>query len=141
MRKNLIVCAVLLVIFTSAVYGNDIQTASHNANEKLKANHFLLTDEIDEIFEKEQTPGVWDKFTLDQQKAILAEYKSAHEVNAKKSLSFGASIKDPLEQSLYQDGVLNNMMLKAAREIAKKHGIKAGDVFMLELHLMMSGVK
>lgn len=141
MKKICILSVLLLLVCVSAVVGNDIQTASRNANEKLKVNNFLLTDEIDEIFEAEQTPGVWDKFTVDQQRAILAEYKSAHEVNAKKSLSFGASIKDPLEQSLYQDGVLNNMMLKAAREIAKKHGIKAGDVFMLELHLMMSGVK
>lgn len=141
MRKNFIVCAVLLLILASAVYGDDIQIATSNAEAKLKANNFLLTDEIDEIYETEQTPGVWDKFSDTQKKAILAEYKSLHEANAKKSLSFGASIKDPLEQSIYQDGVLNNMMLKSAREIAKKHGIKAGDVFMLELHMMMAGTK
>ena len=141
MRKIFLICVVLLVIFASAVYGNDIQTAARNADEKLKANHFLLTDEIDEIYEAEKTPGIWDKFSDSQKKAILAEYKSAHEVNAKKSLSFGASIKDPLEQSFYQDGVLSNMMLKVNREIAKKYGVKPGDVAILELHMMIAGAK
>ena len=141
MRKNLIVCAVLLVVFASAVCGADIQTAARNADKKLKANHFLLTDEIDEIYEREQTPGIWDKFSDGQKKIILAEYKSALEVNIKKSSTFGASIEDPLEQACYQDGVLNNMTLKANREIAKKYGVKAGDVAMLELHMMMAGTK
>ena len=141
MRKIFLICVVLLVIFASAVYGNDIQTAARNADEKLKANHFLLTDEIDEIYEAEKTPGIWDKFSDSQKKIILAEYKLAHEVNAKKSLIFGSSIKDPLEQSFYQDGVLNNMMLKANREIAKKYGVKPGDVAVLELHMMIAGAR
>lgn len=104
--------------------------------KKLKANHFLLTDEIDEIYEKEKTPDVLEKISIDQQKAIVEELKTAKEINAQKSLGFGSSIKDPLEQAVYQDGVLNNMMLKSSREIAKKYGIKAGDVFYIELNLM-----
>ncbi len=72
---------------------------------------------------------------------ILSEYKSLHEMNEKKSLSFSASIKDPLEQLFYQDRVLSDMMLKASREIAKKYGVKPGDVAMLELNMMIAGTK
>ncbi len=130
--------AVLSLIITSFAQGNDIQSATRAAEKKLKANHFLLTDEIDEIYEKEQTPNIWDKIPTDQQKAIAAELKAAKEANAQRSLGFGLSIKDPLEQSIYQDVVLSNMMLKSSREIAKKYGIKAADVFMIELSLMMN---
>ena len=84
---------------------------------------------------------MWDKIPVDQQRAILTELKAAHEINARRSLEFGSTIKDPAEQSIYQNGVLNNMMLKSSREIAKKYGIKAGNVFMVELHLMMTETK
>ncbi len=67
------ICTVLLVIFSSTVYGSDIQVSdiqatARNAEAKLKANHFLLTDEIDELYETEQTPGVWDKFSATRRK-------------------------------------------------------------------------
>ena len=120
--------AVFLLIVASFAQGSDIQAATRAAEEKLKANHFLLTEEI---YEKEQTPNVWDKIPANQQKAIVAELKMAKEANTQKSLGFGLSIKDPLEQSIYQDVVLSNMMLKSSREIAKKYGIKAADVFMM----------
>lgn len=137
MNKRIFALITILVILAVAVaYGNDMQTAIRNADKKLKANHFLLTDEIDEIYEKEKTPDVLEKISIDQQKAIVEELKTAKEINAQKSLGFGSSIKDPLEQAVYQDGVLNNMMLKSSREIAKKYGIKAGDVFYIELNLM-----
>ena len=133
--------AVFLLIVASFAQGSDIQAATRAAEEKLKANHFLLTEEIDEIYEKEQTPNVWDKIPANQQKAIVAELKMAKEANTQKSLGFGLSIKDPLEQSIYQDVVLSNMMLKSSREIAKKYGIKAADVFMIELYLTMNRIR
>ena len=113
-----------------------MQTAIREADKKLKANGFLLTDEIDEIYEKEQTPDVLKQLTPEQQKSIVEELSQAKEINAQKSSKMGLSIKDALEQSSYQDGVFANMMLKSRREIAKKYGIKAGDISAVEIHVM-----
>lgn len=104
------------------------QTASANANEKLKANNFFLADEVARVYEEERTPDLQSVITDEQRKAIIAEYNAAKSANTKRSQSFGATITDKLEKSYYQAGVLRNMMLKTCREIAKKYGIKAGDV-------------
>lgn len=108
---------------------------AEEADKKLKANGFLVEDEIDEIYEAEQTPDVLSKVTEDQQKAIVSELQKAQEVNARESQKFGSGIKDEMERSMYQDGVYKNKMLKARRAIAKKYGIQAGDISAIEAHV------
>ena len=112
------------------------QEAAENADKKLKENHFLLEDEIDEILEAEQTPNVLDKLTKAQQEAIVKELRKAQSINAEESKKFGASIKEPLEQAAYRNGVYLNKMLKTRRAIAKKYGIQAGDIATVEAHVM-----
>ena len=135
-KKYFVLCVVFLSVCVAVANGSDMQTAIREADKKLKANGFLLTDEIDEIYDKEQTPDVLKQLTPEQQKSIVAELGQAKEINAQKSSKMGLSIKDTLEQSFYQDGVLANMMLKSRREIAKKYGIKAGDISMIEINVM-----
>lgn len=110
--------------------------SAENAEQKLKANGFLLVDEIEEIWATEKTPNVLDKLSSDDKKAIDAALDKALEESEKSSESFGASITDQLEKTLYQEGVCQNKMLKATRAIAKQYGIQAGDVFTVEDALM-----
>ena len=112
------------------------QEAAENADKKLKENHFLLEDEIDEILEAEQTPNVLEKLTEAQQKSIVKELSDAKAVNASESQKFGSSIKEPIEQAAYRNGVYLNKMLKTRRAIAKKYGIQAGDIATVEAHVM-----
>ncbi len=113
----------------ASVKPGDPQTASSNANKKLKDNHFFLEDEINRAYQEEQASDL--RLTDEQRKAIIEEYNSAKATNAKRSEDFGSTIQDPLEKSYYQAGVLRNMMLKACREIAKKYGIQPGDVYAI----------
>ncbi len=136
MKKLISGVVVFIFIMCVVAFGSDMETASRNADEKLKANGFLLSEEIEKIWQNEKTPDIWKKIPMDQQKKILAEYKEAQEVSAENSLTFGTSIKDDLERSLYQEGVRKNKMLKATRNIAEKYGIKAGDVFPIEWSVM-----
>lgn len=138
MKKYFALCIIFIVIFAVMAHGSDIQTAIREADKKLKANGFLLSEEIDAIYEKEQTSDVLKQLTTEQQKSIVTELAQAKEINAQKSSKMGLSIKDSLEQSMYQDGVLANMMLKSRREIAAKYGIKAGDISTVELNVMFS---
>ena len=138
MKKYFALCLLLLPYFALSVFASDLETASHNAEEKLKANGFFLSEEIEEIWQSEKTPDVLEKISGDKQREILEKYKEAQELDAKSSLEFGSSISDELERSLYQAGVEQNKVLKATRAIAKKYGIKAGDIFTIEFHLMFS---
>ena len=115
------------------------QEAASEADIKLRANHFFLDDEIDRVYQEEQTPDVLSKLTEEQMRAIVAELNVAKERNAARSQGFGGTITDALEKSFYQTGVLNNMMLKARREIAKKYGIKSGDIATIEMHIASAG--
>ena len=137
MRKSIfaltIVCVIVLAVSAQA---SDMQTAIREADKKLQANHFLLEEEIDEILEAEQTPNVLEKVTGAQQRAIVAELDEAKKINTRESQKFGLGIQDPLEQSIYQNGVFLNKMLKSRRAIAKKYGIQAGDIFTIEVHVM-----
>ena len=116
------------------------QEAASEADIKLRANNFFLEDEIDRVYQEERTPDVLTKLTEEQMKAIIAELNQAKERNTARSQGFGATITDALEKSFYQAGVLNNMMLKARREIAKKYGIQSGDIATIEMHLTSAGV-
>ena len=110
-------------------------------DEQLKANGFLLSDEIEEIWEAEQTPNVLDKFTLEQQKAIVEELRKAQDEAAKSSLDFGKGIKNASDRAEYQEGVRKNKVLKATRAIAKKYGIQAGDIFIIEGNVTIEAIK
>ncbi|MBR0204444.1 MAG: hypothetical protein IJQ56_08780 [Synergistaceae bacterium] len=134
MKKYFALCLLLLLCFAVNVSASSLETASRNANEKLQANGFLLSEEIEEIWQSEKTPDVLEKISESQQRKILDEYRTASEAAAKSSLEFGSSITDDLERTLYQSGVENNKVLKATRAIAKKYGIKAGDIFTIEFH-------
>lgn len=137
MKKYILTFGILfLLIFVISAYAGDMDVAIREADKKLQANGFLLEDEIDEILEAEQTPDVLSKVTDDQQKAIVAELREAQEINARESRKLGLGIADQLEQSIYQDGVFKNKMLKARRAIAKKYGIQAGDITAIEFHVM-----
>ena len=98
-----------------------------------------MSEEIEEIWQSEKTTDVLEKLSESQQRKILAEYQAASEIAAKSSLEFGSSISDELERSLYQAGVEQNKLLKATRVIAKKYGIKAGDIFTIEFHVIYTG--
>lgn len=100
----------------------------YDVEKMLKNNGFLLDEEIDEIWENEITPDILTKLSSAQKKAIVAEFRKAQNESEKSSRTFGASIKDKSSRSMYQDGVCKNKVLKATRAIAKKYGIKAGDV-------------
>lgn len=110
--------------------------SAENAEQKLKANGFLLVDEIEEIWAQEKTPNVLEKLSSDDKKAVDAAITEARRESEESSQKFGGSITDPLEKTLYQEGVCQNKMLKATRAIAKKYGIQAGDVFTVEDALM-----
>ena len=99
---------------------------------KLKANGFLLVDEIEEIWASERTSNVLEQVTDEQKKAITEEFSNVRKESEESSQTFGGSIADPLEKTLYQEGVCQNKMLKATRAIAKKYGIQTGDVFAVE---------
>ena len=118
-----------------------MQTAIKNADARLRANGYLLDSEIEEIWNAEKTPGVLEKFTLDEQKAIVQDLRIAQEKAGKESLNYGTSINDPLEQSFFQGGVSKNKLLKASQELAKKYGIKAGDIFTIDFHVMSQSLK
>ncbi len=105
--------------------------AAENIDAKLKDNGFLIDEEIDEIWEKETTPDVAKQLSDKQKKAIVAEFRKAQKGSEESSKKFGASIEDSIERSMYQDGVCKNKVFKATRAIAKKYGIKAGDVVVL----------
>ena len=115
------------------------QEAANEADLKLRANNFFLDDEIDRVYQEEQTPDVLSKLTEEQMRAIVAELNAAKEKNTARSQGFGATITDALEKSFYQAGVLNNMMLKARRTIAKKYGIQSGDIATIEMHIASAG--
>ena len=115
--------------------------SAENADKKLQENGFLLEEEIEEIWQNEVTPDVLEKLTEKQMKAIDTELKQAQDVASKSSLDFGKGIKDSLERSMYQEGVRKNKVLKATREIAKKYGIKVGDVFVVSNHLFLENSK
>jgi hypothetical protein len=97
----------------------------------------LTTDQIDEIYVKEKTPGVLEKLTEDQQKEIVIALRNAQEENARKSVVIAereaSRFKDALERSFYEDDVYQNLMLTSRRAIAEKYGIKAGDTSMVEM--------
>ena len=123
---------------TSSEGNEDLMTTielSEEADKKLKANGFLINEEIEAIWEEEKTPDVLDKISETQQKAIVNELKKAQDKAEKSSHSFGASIKNPTERSMYQQGVQQNKVLKATRAIAKKYGIRAGDIITIEEHV------
>ena len=125
MKKYFSLCLLFIVSFALTAYGEGekfyegsaegvkaIQSASLEANKKLKANGFLLSEEIEEIWEAEKTPDVLEKLSV--------------------------GIENELERSICQDGVLSNKVLKATRAIAKKYGIKAGDIFTIQFHSISS---
>ena len=124
---------------------NNTTTATVNNNmtvdERLKANGFFLSEEIEEAWKKEQTPDVIKKLTTDQQKAIVAELRKAQDEAAKSSQDFGKGIKNASDRAEYQEGVRKNKVLKATRAIAKKYGIQAGDIFVVEFHVVSEGLK
>ena len=138
MRKNMALFLTFVVVLSACIaYGSDMQTVIRNSDAKLKANGFLLDEEIEEIWQAETTPDVIKNLTDSQQKAIDAELKQAQDIAEKTSLDFGKNISDPLEQSMYQEGVRKNKVLKATREIAEKYSIKAGDVFVISNNLFL----
>ena len=100
MKKYFALFLLVLLCFAVTVFASDIETASRNANEKLQANGFLLSEEIEEIWQSEKTTDVLEKLSESQQRKILAEYQAASEIAAKSSLEFGSSISDELERSL-----------------------------------------
>ena len=110
-------------------------------DEQLKANGFLLSEEIEEIWKNEQTPDVLKKLTTEQQKAIVAELRKAQDEAAKSSQDFGKGIKNASNRADYQEGVRKNKVLKATRAIAKKYGIQAGDIFVVEFNVVSEGLK
>ena len=110
--------------------------AALEANIKLRANHFLLDDEIDRVYQEEKIPDVFSKLTEKQMQAIVTELNEAKEINNREAEKLGLGIQDNLERSMYQHGVLNNKMLKSRRSIAKKYGIQAGDIATVEAHVM-----
>ena len=107
-------------------------TSAENADQKLKSNGFLLADEIYEIWSDEKTPNVLEQLTDEQKKAIADELSKARKDSEESSQTFGGSIADPLEKTLYQEGVSQNKLLKATRAIAKKYSIQTGDVFTID---------
>ena len=125
----------LLPIIIASKPDSPLQSAA-NAEQKLKANGFLLVEEIDEVWAKEKTPGVLDRLSSNDKKAIDSALDKAREESEASSQEFGGSISDELEKTLYQEGVCQNKMLKATRAIAKQYGIQAGDVFTVEDALM-----
>mgnify|MGYP006916030896 CR=1 FL=1 len=116
----------------------DPNESDEDIDEKLKANGFLLSEEIEEIWKNEQTPDVLDKLTTAQQKAIVEELRKAQDEAAKSSLDFGKGIKNASDRAEYQEGVRKNKVLKATRAIAKKYGIQAGDIFVVEFNVTAS---
>lgn len=125
----------LLAIIKASKPKFPLQSAE-NAEQKLKANGFLLDDEVETVFETEKTPGILEKLSEAQKKAIAEELKKAEEDSEESSQGFGTSITDKLEKSMYQEAVRKNKVLKAVRAIAKKYGIQAGDVFSVEESLL-----
>ena len=121
----------LLSIITASKPFSPLRSAE-NAEQKLKANGFLLDEEIESIWESERTPGVLDKLSADQKQAISDEISKAETESEESAQSFGTSITDKLERTMYQETVSKNKVLKATRAIAKKYGIKAGDVFTVQ---------
>ncbi len=121
----------MLAIIKASKPKSPLQSAE-NAEQKLKANGFLLDDEVEIVFETEKTPGILEKLSEVQKKAIAEELKKAEEDSEESSQGFGTSITDKLEKSMYQEAVRKNKVLKAVRAIAKKYGIQAGDVFSVE---------
>ena len=111
------------------------QEAAREANIKLRANHFLLNEEIERVYQEERTPDVLSKLTKEQMMLIASELRDAQKENRRESQKFGSGIKDSTERSMYQDGVYKNKMLKARRAIAKKYGIQAGDISAIEAHV------
>ena len=111
------------------------QEAAREANIKLRANYFLLNDEIERVYQEELTPDVLSKLTKEQMMLITSELRDAQKENRRESQKFGSGIKDSTERSMYQNGVYKNKMLKSRRAIAKKYGIQAGDISVIESHI------
>ena len=68
MKKLVSGVVAFILIMCVVALGSDMETVSRNADEKLKANGFLLSEEIEEIWQNEKTPDIWKKIPMDQQK-------------------------------------------------------------------------
>ena len=141
MKKFL--CALLVVSFLVS-WGYTADAAKKGKKKAApqkapkEAVKVLSSEEIEEIYQSEQTPykELFQKVSVQQQKLIVEECKAATEKDIKAADKAADAkfvyAKNPAAWSDYQYELYRNLNFQSRQKIAKDYGIKVGDTFILE---------
>ena len=131
-----VACLVSGVCVADAAKKSKKKTAPKRAPKE--AVQTLSSEEIEEIYQREQTPykELFQKVSVQQQGLIAAECKAATEKDIKAADKAADAkfvyAKNPAAWSDYQYEQYRNLNFQSRQKIAKDYGIKVGDTFILE---------